>query len=283
MTPFFRFLCVLPILYIFFSGYFSSDSSVSPPPDFPDIKPSYLTTLNDILFRAGEGPGDPDDFCKNINSFSVSEHLIKNTPSWSHIVNHKFTTALATNTLPTSVFARYLEQDFLFVETFTMLLASTAAHTANLQDRLPTTRFLDLISSEENDYFVRSFAALNLSKTSHIAVTREFDQLMRDVASSGSLLKMLALLVVAEGSYSDWAERAKRLSSSYELPFYYAEWITLHSGPEFSAVVKHFKGLLDKEFCGQKLLRIQAEARDIEWIFAYASRLEVAFFDAAYD
>jgi thiaminase/transcriptional activator TenA len=86
---------------------------------------------------------------------------------------------------------------------------------------------------------------------------------------------MLAVLVVAEWSYLDWA--APHADKARDLPFWFGEWITLHSGEGFEGVVAYLRDQLDAVWPG---LPAQ-EQRAVEATFARATRLERVFFDAA--
>ena len=68
-----------------------------------------------------------------------------------------------------------------------------------------------------------------------------FEKLMRDVAGSGSLARMLAVLVVAEWSYMSWGERVR--AAAVPEPFWCREWVDLHSGDYFGSVVAYLRGL----------------------------------------
>ena len=99
---------------------------------------------------------------------------------------------------------------------------------------------------------------------------------MRDAARSGSLAEMLAVLVVAEWSYQSWGERV--LPFAVQAPFYYREWVDLHSGGYFGAVVAYLRKLLDREadlLDSATLARVRAR-------FAAAAQLEKDFFDTCY-
>lgn len=91
-------------------------------------------------------------------------------------------------------------QDHRFVDAFVSLLARMISAARSLEDRIPGCQFLGLITGRENTYFERSFAALGVSDeerraTPSSAAQQSFEKLMREVASSGSLAEMLAVLV----------------------------------------------------------------------------------------
>jgi len=171
---------------------------------------------------------------------------------WDSITHHPFTDMLAEGTLPKEVLVRYLIQDHRFLDSFIVLLASMVAAAPSLLDRIPGAQFLGLITGKENTYFERSFAALGVTEedrqdTPDAPVTVAFDGLMRRAAKSGALGQMLAVLIVAEWSYGSWGERVLPAAERRpDLPFYYREWVDLHSGPHFAGVIEYLRGLLDK-------------------------------------
>jgi len=99
---------------------------------------------------------------------------------------------------------------------------------------------------------------------------------MRDVAGSGSLARMLAVLVVAEWSYMSWGERVR--AAAVPEPFWCREWVDLHSGDYFRSVVAYLRGLLDRIAPGLSAAEQAAARAD----FACAVSLELVFFDQAY-
>jgi thiaminase/transcriptional activator TenA len=86
---------------------------------------------------------------------------------------------------------------------------------------------------------------------------------------------MLAVLVVAEWSYLDWA--APHADKARDLPFWFGEWIALHSGAGFEGVVAHLRDQLDRVWPDLST----EEKRAVEATFTETARLERAFFDAA--
>lgn len=200
---------------------------------------------------------------------------------WQAIVSHPFCLELAAGTLPTSKMAWYLIQDYSFIEGFVRLCGSTIAHAPALADALPLARLLGVIAGPENTYFQRSFDALGVAEADRTRPelapdTRAFQDLMGRVAASGSYARMVAVLSVAEGTYLEWA--SPHHPHDPDLPFYFGEWITLHSGEGFEAVVAYLRDQLD-----QAWERADADERAlIAADFRNAVRLERAFFDAAY-
>ncbi|PIE16830.1 MAG: TENA/THI-4 family protein [Rhodobacterales bacterium] len=209
---------------------------------------------------------------------SATEFLRQqNADLWQQIVAHDFCRQLADGTLPADKMRGYLIQDYKFVGAFVRLLASAIAHAPTLADSVPAAQFLALITGEENTYFLRSFAALNVSEQDQHApakpATTGFLQLMEDAIASGRYEQMLAVICVAEWSYLSWATPYHPPQS--DLPFWLAEWITLHAGEGFEAVVGYFRQQLDQCWGGLD----EAARQSVAETFARAVRLEKQFFD----
>ncbi|MZR13751.1 TENA/THI-4 family protein [Maritimibacter sp. DP07] len=195
---------------------------------------------------------------------------------WTAATDHPFTRALADGSLAPEKMAGYLQQDYLFLDGFVRLLASVIAHAPTLEDAVPAAQFLALITGPENTYFLRSFDALGVRADAPAASeARAFQDLMAEARHSGRYECMLAVLVVAEWSYLEWATPfAGRVD---DLPFWLGEWITLHTGDAFADVVAYLRGQLDQVWPGLSA----AERAHAEDLFIRAVSLERAFFDAA--
>ena len=197
---------------------------------------------------------------------------------WTTATSHAFTNDLVAGTLAQDKMLAYLKQDYLFIEGFVRLLASAIAHAPSLGDAIPAAQFLGLISGPENTYFLRAIPALGGTTEPPAPahpVTREFQALMEKAARSGRYEQMLAVLVVAEWSYLSWA--SPHADKAEALPFWFGEWITLHSGAGFEGVVAYLRDQLDKAWDGLD----PEDRRAVEETFITATRLERAFFDAA--
>ncbi|MEP2784257.1 MAG: TenA family protein [Pseudoruegeria sp.] len=199
---------------------------------------------------------------------------------WHAATYHPFCRDLAQGTLPLNKMRWYLVQDYQFVDGFIRLLARAISHAPTLKDAIPMAQFLGLVTSEENTYFLRSFDALGVTKEKQEAApakpTAEFQALMARAADSGDYAQMLAVLVVAEWSYLEWA--APFLEQADTLPFYFGEWITLHAGEGFEGVVAHLRSQLDAIWPSLS----PENTALVEATFSEAIQLERAFFDAAY-
>mmetsp|Transcript_15597 Transcript_15597/g.31287 ORF Transcript_15597/g.31287 Transcript_15597/m.31287 type:complete len:226 (+) Transcript_15597:94-771(+) len=202
---------------------------------------------------------------------------------WDRVVNHKFTTELAKGDIDKEVLKKYLIQDHRFLDAFVILLSSAIANARSLGDRIPGCQFLALITGKENTFFERSFEVFGCSdqdermKIPDDSVTVNFCNLMREVATKGTLGEILSVLVVAEWSYQTWGEKVLPITNR-EVDFTTWEWVDLHSGTYFSEVVSYLRGLLDKE---GTLLDDEGKEK-CKNAFNRAIQLEEDFFDMAY-
>ncbi len=155
----------------------------------------------------------------------------------------------------------------------------------------PLIEFLETVTDEEDDYFRRSFDALEVPESrwrdpEPTDTTAAFVDLLGRAAREGGYAETLAVLVPAEWIYASWATAVAEEygdpetsppSAGADLPEYYAEWIDLHAVPSFVAFVGWLRGQLDA--VGPEL-SARREAR-VERLFRRTVELEVAFFDAA--
>ena len=131
-------------------------------------------------------------------------------PGWSHAVRHRFVKELFTGAMPDAVMARYLIQDHRFLDSFLTRLGAVLASADTFAARLRFGRFIGMMSSEENTYFLRAFEALGVPEIRRAAdpdtqATADFKAIMREAAETRSYAAALSVLVVAEWLYLDWA------------------------------------------------------------------------------
>ncbi|WP_312136512.1 TenA family protein [Brevundimonas sp.] len=206
----------------------------------------------------------------------VESLRLENAAGWDGCVKHRYVDELLAGTISDQVMGRYLVQDHRFIDAFVTLVGAAVASADQFESRLRLGRFLGMVCSDENDYFIRSFAALGIGDERHhipdAAPTAGFKALMKEAAATRSYAAIMAVLNVAEGLYLDWAQR---LDGPMPENFIHAEWIVLHDNPFFVDFVTFLKGELDRVG--------PAEADVARDFFRRAVDLELAFFDAAYE
>lgn len=213
-------------------------------------------------------------------SFSAGQRDL-HAAAWSASVSHRFVTSLWAGTLPPTVMARYLAQDYLFVDAFIALMGAAVSHADRARPRLLIARQLGLIANDEDGFFVRALQELQPSAldpttpTTPLAPTAGFLDLMDDARASYA--EALTVLLVAEWLYLDWASPSPSLPMPKD--WVGAEWIELHRGEGFEKWVELLKDETDRvaEAADEETRRRMAD------VFGRAVELELAFFDAAFE
>ncbi len=197
------------------------------------------------------------------------------SPTWDAAVGHRFVDELWAGTVDDAVMARYLGQDAQFLDAFVALLGAAVAAADRTAPRLAIARQLGLVAGDEDDYFARALARLGVDPDAvePAAPTRGFVALMDSARVSADYATILAVLVVAEWLYLDWASRPSVAPPDW----LHREWIDLHRGEAFAAWVDLLRGELDRVAGTDDDARVRAGDA-----FARAVDLELAFFDAAY-
>lgn len=163
--------------------------------------------------------------------------------TWDAAVDHRFVDELWAGTVDDAVMARYLAQDAQFLDAFVALLGAAVAAADRPESRMAIARQLGLVAGDEDDYFARALARLGVtSPPAPLAPTRGFLTLMDDARRSGDYGTALAVLLVAEWFYLDWASRPIDPPADW----LHAEWIELHRGPAFTAWVALLRSEADR-------------------------------------
>lgn len=201
-------------------------------------------------------------------------------PAWSDATEHRFTQELGAGTLNNAVMARYLKQDYAFVDTLVGVFGYAVGDAPTMADKRRFVEFLDVVTDDENDYFERSFDALAVPESEwqspeRTDATEAFIDLLIAAREQGGYAETLAVLVPAEWIYLSWATR-----EAADLPesFYLSEWIDLHANEGFVDFVGWLREQLDAVGPTLSARRQRQVARLFERTVAH----EVAFFDAAY-
>jgi thiaminase/transcriptional activator TenA len=210
-------------------------------------------------------------------SLPFSEQLRCNAePGWSGAVAHPFTVQLGDDTLEDAVYIRYLLQDYAFIGTLADHAALSIAAAPDMASKGVLAGFLAALTSAENDYFERSFAALEVSPADYRApalnpVAQMLAREMKDAQVCG-YADMIVVLACAEWVYLSWAQREAHKTPPTR--FWLREWIDIHVLPEFEAFVAWLRAQLDSfgELDAADRARLEQRFSRMAW-------LEQAFFD----
>ena len=199
---------------------------------------------------------------------------------WTAATRHKFTRQLGAGELDDDTFRRYLVQDYAFVGDLVGLFGHAVGEAPTMAAKSRLVGFLGALTDEENDYFERSFDALGVAEKRYAdpettEVTRALLDLLGRAAREGGYGETLAVLTPTEWVYLEWATA---VDDDHDR-FYLAEWVDLHSNPDFEAFVGWLRAELDRE----GVTAAPRRRRRLDRLFARTVELEAAFFEAAYD
>ncbi|MFC4947240.1 TenA family protein [Pseudonocardia sp. GCM10023141] len=211
-------------------------------------------------------------------SFSarLREH---NASTWDAAVGHRFVTELWLGTVDPAALQAYFVQDNQFFDAFVAMLGATVAGADRPGPRIALARQLGLLAGPENDFFARVLDAFDVplpdrSDPELVPATRGFLDLMHHARTSGDYATCLAVLLVAEWLYLDWADRPDAEPPADAIAL---EWIDLHRGPAFAAWVQFLRTEFDRATAALD----DPEQERVAAVFARAVTLELEFFDAA--
>lgn len=210
-----------------------------------------------------------------------TEWLRKRTePTWTTATSHRFVREVGSETIAEEVFSQYLVQDYAFIGTLAGVIGHAIGDAPTMEAKSQLADFLTVLINDENDYFERSFAALDIDNSVYnnpplTGTTKAFEDLLERAGREGGYGETLAVLVPAEWIYLSWASE---LSDDLPQLFYLAEWIDLHANEAFEAFVHWLRRELDRVGRHASTTR----RHRLERLFQRTVELEVAFFDAAY-
>ncbi len=171
---------------------------------------------------------------------------------WKNAVDHKFIREMVNGTLDDAVYANYLVQDYAFINPFTRLVAFATAYAHTMKQRHELSRFLSILTSEEDDYFIRSFEALGVPESVYSAEDLTIYpsiQGFRDAIKRGietghdfGYETCIVIIMAAEAVYCEWAITYKDKKPEQ---FYFNEWLLLHNNEGFVQFVDWLKSEVD--------------------------------------
>ncbi|GAA1450961.1 TenA family protein [Nesterenkonia lacusekhoensis] len=204
------------------------------------------------------------------------ELLETNRETWEQAINHRFVTELFEGSVDDEVMAGYLDQDYRFFEAFLQLLGAAITTADRLEARLRYASFAGEMANSEDTYFQRAFEALGVSDELRAATpdtpsAAGFCDLMREAAASQNYSAVVAVLMVTECLYRDWAAKAPQNRPE---SFIYHEWITLHDNADFLDFATFLEQEADRSGA--------QDAQTAHDYFRRAVELELAFFNDTY-
>ncbi len=185
-------------------------------------------------------------------STGFSEALrTRHSAAWKAATDNRFVRELVSDTMEDDVYSRYLRLDYAFIKALTASVGHAVAVAPGMPAKSRLAGFLSVLTSEENDYFLRSFEAFGEppptfdDPVSH-PVVGAFDALLARQRTAGTYLDILSVLVPVEWVYLEWASNAVHSGAPLPKRFYLSEWITLHADRDFNAFVNWMRAELDR-------------------------------------
>jgi thiaminase (transcriptional activator TenA) len=202
-------------------------------------------------------------------------------PYWSQATCHPFTEAIGNGSMPNEAYARYLIEDYTFITDLASVLGYLVAKAPSMRAKSRLSGFLALLTSEENDYFIRSFEALGIPPETYETaaqgpVTRAFSDILLTSSGKGTYEEGLTCLLCAEWIYLVWGQREAQKPRPDQ--FYLAEWIDLHAVQGFEDFVNWIREEMD---CVGAVLSSENQ-KNLAQIFRRMCALETAFFEVAW-
>ena len=201
---------------------------------------------------------------------------------WDSLHAHPFIRELAAGTLPPEKFRFYVEQNLMYLPEYARTLAVGAAKARDLDDvrylvgavtnvlesEIPENRelherVLSLGASDRGGSL--AMAPANLAYTSFLVAT----------AFREGPAEVMAAITPCTWSYGDIASS---LESVVDHPVY-AEWIRFFGTPEYGTIVGEMRARLDRMAASVD----EAARARLSELFTTSVRLELAFWDMAYD
>ena len=211
---------------------------------------------------------------------AIADELRKADSSlWERMVTHPFVVELGDGSLPLEKFRRYFLQDYLFLKVLAKVVGTAVARAPSLEAARPLSPFLDTLLNAESTRFFRAFQELGVPSNEYLnaeflPTTQAMASFMLTTAHQGSFEDILALLLVTEWTYNDWATRLAQ-AGKHPPQRVYQEWIDIHAAQELGDFVAGLKRHLDAAVTPQTLPQV----RDL---FRTTLRYEYLFWEMAY-
>ncbi len=200
---------------------------------------------------------------------------------WDKATDHIFIKEMVDGVLDKELFAKYLVQDYAFVNSFLNLVSYTIAYSKTIEQKNKLSGFLNMITSSEDDYFIRSFNALgikeedyNPKKVVFSDSINAFDKAIERAIETKDYNACIVVLFCAESIYCTWGCKYAHKKPDQ---FYFNEWLLLHNNEYFKGFVSWLKSEVDNISNSTK-----DEENTLLETFKNICKLELRFFDESY-
>lgn len=197
---------------------------------------------------------------------------------WEKMITHPFVRELGEGTLPAEKFITYFIQDYAFLIDGTKMMALAVSKAPDVEAAQRLSAFLNAAITGEESLFRRGFEELGVLPQRYtgaelLPTALAYANFLLRTGHEGSFNEILTILLVAEWTYFDWANR---LAAQGKKPGrkVYQEWIDIHATPALEEFVGWAKERIDRV--------TSDEQPRIEHTFLTALRYEHLFWEMAY-
>ena len=202
-------------------------------------------------------------------------------PIWEADLKHPFVRGIADGTLPTEKFKFYLIQDYLFLLDYSRVFAHGVI---KAHDEATMAMFAELLNETLNTEmdlhrgYCEKFgiSAADMETAPIAPTTHAYTRHILNVAEAGTLAELVAGVLPCQWGYAEIGTTLAEQGGSPAL--LYQEWIDMYASPEFLALGKSLRGLLN----GLTAESSSSAKERIKNCFLMSSRYEYLFWEMAY-
>lgn len=228
-------------------------------------------------------PFDPQNRRGGVDMSFCDELYEEASEVWEAYHEHPFVKGIGDGTLEREKFEYWLRQDYVYLIDYARVFAFAVGRARDLKVMQKFAELLDGVLNTEMELH-REYAwefgisEKELEDVERSPTCRAYTDFLVRTASTGTLSETLAALLPC---FWGFLEIGKRLSeegdTSEENP--YRDWIEMYSSEEFKELADWSKELLNDMAAGAG----EDEKKRLKEIFLTSSRLELKFWDMAYD
>lgn len=204
--------------------------------------------------------------------------LAENASVFEAMVSHRFVRDIADDSLPASVFDRYLLIEGAFVETAISIFGYAVAKSSDMADRRKLIASLDALANEQMPYFESAFSQRGIVPDAALQADPKvaaFREGMLEIARDGDFTAIITAMFAAEWMYWTWCSAVASAQISDPMV---RDWINMHAAHGFAAQARWLRDRLDG--LGQTMSH--AQRNEAVRVFGHVQRLEIDFHEAAY-
>lgn len=214
---------------------------------------------------------------------SFSDLLLKKAePIWQRTLHHPFVRGIGDGTLGVDKFKFYIHQDYVFLIEYSRVLGLATAKGSDLETMGKFAEFLHATLHTEMALHRRyaekfGISREDLERTKPAPTAVGYTRHLLQVAALGSLGEIVASLVPCQWGYCEIGTTLAKQGEPKGQPLY-GEWIRTYASPEFAALARWIRSLLDDLGHDAGTL----ERSRMEEVFLLSARYEHGFWEMSW-